>query len=411
VVSVAVSDRKRFAIGAQVRVKRPGVNGVVTQFDETPSALAEYWHTIRTAHGERREPGCNLELVPPPLTNSAIATQPRSAEQTRLLLAEIEDIRGMMPPRATIRHETSENQNWFGRVSAAIEKWNPSKSPLMREHLDLFFSNGHARETAHGLNKLLILLDQAQAELRLEITEMSNAAETPSQRRAWALLNAIYDRTHLDARPIDDVTKLDVGLTEEEARAAFNYLKDKGLLRTYEIPDAASINAAGIDAIENHQADEKRTPTPVEAADPTIGGKKVFIGHGRSLLWLKLRLFLVERLHLDCCEFAEESPAGIATTARLQSMLRESNFAFLLMTSEDTHADGTAHARENVVHEAGLFQGRLGFDRAIILLEEGCAEFSNIHGLGQIRFPAGHIEAAFEQIREVLKRERLISQA
>jgi hypothetical protein len=31
--------------------------------------------------------------------------------------------------------------------------------------------------------------------------------------------------------------------------------------------------------------------------------------------------------------------------------------------------------------------GRLGFERAIILLEDGCQEFSNIHGLGQIRFP------------------------
>jgi predicted nucleotide-binding protein len=43
----------------------------------------------------------------------------------------------------------------------------------------------------------------------------------------------------------------------------------------------------------------------------------------------------------------------------------------------------------NVVHEAGLFQGRLGFERAIILLEEGCKSFSNIEGLGQIRFPKG----------------------
>lgn len=140
----------------------------------------------------------------------------------------------------------------------------------------------------------------------------------------------------------------------------------------------------------------------------TSKGTKIFIGHGRSSLWLKLRIFLSDRLHLDLNEFNEESPAGIPTTTRLQSMLDQAQFAFLVMTSEDTHADGTAHARENVVHEAGLFQGRLGFGRAIILLEEGCAEFSNIHGLGQIRFPKGNIDAKFEEIREVLKRERLI---
>ncbi len=62
----------------------------------------------------------------------------------------------------------------------------------------------------------------------------------------------------------------------------------------------------------------------------------------------------------------------------------------------------------NVVHEAGLFQGRLGFSRAIILLEEGCEEFSNIHGLGQIRFPKGNIKAVFEDVRQLLEREKII---
>jgi hypothetical protein len=84
------------------------------------------------------------------------------------LLVEIEDTIKTMPPRATIRHETQENLAWFGRVSAAIEKWDASKSALVKECLDLFFSNGHARETRHGLTKLLTLLHQAQNDLRLE---------------------------------------------------------------------------------------------------------------------------------------------------------------------------------------------------------------------------------------------------
>ena len=49
--------------------------------------------------------------------------------------------------------------------------------------------------------------------------------------------------------------------------------------------------------------------------------------------------------------------------------------AFLVMTAEDEQPDGTLRARDNVIHEAGLFQDRLGFKRAIILLEEGCEEF------------------------------------
>jgi predicted nucleotide-binding protein len=135
----------------------------------------------------------------------------------------------------------------------------------------------------------------------------------------------------------------------------------------------------------------------------------VFIGHGRSLLWLKVKEFLVERLRLPASEFNRESTAGIATVQRLQTLLSEAQFAFLIMTAEDRREDGSLHARENVVHEAGLFQGRLGFQRAIILLEEGCEEFSNIHGLGQIRFAPGRIEEAFEPIRQVLEREGIMA--
>jgi predicted nucleotide-binding protein len=89
-------------------------------------------------------------------------------------------------------------------------------------------------------------------------------------------------------------------------------------------------------------------------------------------------------------------------------MLDEAAVAFLVLTAEDERVDGTMAARLNVVHEVGLFQGRLGFGRAIVMLEEGCEGFSNIEGLDQIRFPAGNIAASFENVRQLLESERLI---
>ena len=89
-------------------------------------------------------------------------------------------------------------------------------------------------------------------------------------------------------------------------------------------------------------------------------------------------------------------------------MLSEAEFAFLILTAEDIHLDRSLHARENVVHEVGLFQGRLGPRKAIVLLEDGCEEFSNIVGLSQIRFPRRHISATFEEIRRVLEREGVL---
>jgi predicted nucleotide-binding protein len=89
-------------------------------------------------------------------------------------------------------------------------------------------------------------------------------------------------------------------------------------------------------------------------------------------------------------------------------MLDAAAIAFLILTAEDEMADGKIQARMNVIHEAGLFQGRLGFSRAIIVLEEGCEEFSNIQGLGQLRFPKNNIKAAFHDVQLVLEREGLI---
>ncbi len=138
-------------------------------------------------------------------------------------------------------------------------------------------------------------------------------------------------------------------------------------------------------------------------------GTNVFIGHGRSNLWLELKDFVQDRLRLPWDEFNRIPVAGLTNIARLSEMLDAAAIAFLIMTAEDETVDGALQARMNVIHEAGLFQGRLGFSRSIILLEESCSEFSNIQGLGQIRFPRGNISAAFEEIRRVMEREGLVS--
>jgi hypothetical protein len=152
-------------------------------------------------------------------------------------------------------------------------------------------------------------------------------------------------------------------------------------------------------------ANPSTAPSPVQRP----AGRTVFIGHGgHSSEWLKLEKFLSHRLHLSPVEFNSTSVAGVATTERLMEMLGRADFAFLILTGEDEQGTGEFHPRLNVVHEAGLFQGKLGFKKAIILLEAGCEKFSNVHGLTDIRFPKGKIDAAFEEVRGVLEREGLI---
>jgi predicted nucleotide-binding protein len=145
-----------------------------------------------------------------------------------------------------------------------------------------------------------------------------------------------------------------------------------------------------------------------EGQKTATGGQKIFIGHGHSLVWHELQNFLQNRLQLKTDEFNRVPTAGVTISSRLEEMLKDATFAFLILTAEDEQPDGTFRPRENVIHEAGLFQGKLGFDKAILLLEETCEKFSNAAGLVHISFSPGNIKATFEQVREVLEDRKVI---
>jgi predicted nucleotide-binding protein with TIR-like domain len=77
-------------------------------------------------------------------------------------------------------------------------------------------------------------------------------------------------------------------------------------------------------------------------------------------------------------------------------------------TGEDETASGSVRARQNVVHEIGLFQSRLGFNKAILLKQLGVEDFTNVDGLQYISFAEDRIEQAFPELIRALKREGLL---
>jgi hypothetical protein len=112
----------------------------------------------------------------------------------------------------------------------------------------------------------------------------------------------------------------------------------------------------------------------------------LFIGHGPTDVWKELRDHLRDKQGFNVVAYEIGARAGHAIRDILEGMAEESSLAFLVMTGDDTTLQGELHPRLNVVREAGFFQGRLGFNRAIVLLQNGVTEFSNIHGIEQIRF-------------------------
>lgn len=179
------------------------------------------------------------------------------------------------------------------------------------------------------------------------------------------------------------------------------------MVTTYQ--DNTSISVAGptrddietVFSVFERNAERCRIPESDKPKDEV----KVFIGHGQDPQWRDLKDHLHEKHGYEIEAYEIGSRAGHTIRDILEEMMEESTFALLVMTGEDETKDGKLLARQNVVHEAGLFQGRLGFSRAIILLEEGTDEFSNIHGIQQIRFSKSKIKESFGDVLAVLKRE------
>ncbi|NOK36055.1 nucleotide-binding protein [Corallococcus exercitus] len=166
-------------------------------------------------------------------------------------------------------------------------------------------------------------------------------------------------------------------------------------------PTSESIVDQAIALAKMHVAPEP-PPSPPRPA-PATGRLKVFIGHGNSEAWWALKEFLSKRLGLEPVEFNSTPATGHTTVERLQKCLEECQLAVLVMTGEDEHPDGNLLARQNVVHEIGLFQAKLGFDKVLILVEDKCTVFSNIHGLTHHSFRRGKIGDCFEDIRAAVE--------
>jgi predicted nucleotide-binding protein len=147
---------------------------------------------------------------------------------------------------------------------------------------------------------------------------------------------------------------------------------------------------------------------PRSAQQPEKLATKIFLGHGRNSLWAKVQLHLQNDLGLEPVVWESESRSGEHVVDVLKKMLGSCGFAVIVVIGEDTTEFGSKRARQNVVHEIGLFQGRIGFERVAVLIQDGVEGFSNIDGLQRIYFPQERIEMAFHELDRMLKREGLL---
>jgi hypothetical protein len=161
----------------------------------------------------------------------------------------------------------------------------------------------------------------------------------------------------------------------------------------------------------DRRVDESRLPpVPSPPPPPPPPPPVIFIGHGKSSDWRDLKDHLHEQHGFNVEAYETGARAGHTIRDVLEGMAGRATFAILVMTGEDLvgsaeDADPQLRARQNVVHEVGLFQGSLGWDRAIVAIEEGVEPFSNLQGVNQLRFGKGKIKEVFGDVLATLRRE------
>ncbi|MCT4173044.1 nucleotide-binding protein [Elizabethkingia anophelis] len=153
------------------------------------------------------------------------------------------------------------------------------------------------------------------------------------------------------------------------------------------------------------QSDELK---PKKLDQKNLKPKKVFIGHGRSKLWARVQLYLKDDLKIESFTFESETQTSKSIIQILEDFLENSGFAILILTAEDETLEGKLRARQNVIHECGLFQGRLGFDNVVLLKQTEAEELSNLAGLQYIPFNEENIEQTFYELQRKLKKSGLI---
>ncbi len=129
----------------------------------------------------------------------------------------------------------------------------------------------------------------------------------------------------------------------------------------------------------------------------------IFISHGQNPEWFAVQRFIENRFDSPVYSFESAPWGGHEVSQALSNYLERCGLSVCVLTAEDSAADGRQLARQSVIHEVGLFQGRHGFDRVVLLVEEGCDFVPEAAVPYTIYFPRNRINHAFYQLAEIIE--------
>lgn len=147
--------------------------------------------------------------------------------------------------------------------------------------------------------------------------------------------------------------------------------------------------------------------TESDSVEKPINENCIFIGHSRSELWTKLKTFLEDELYVNTITYESEQKADDSITSVSEKQLSSVTFAILILTL-DEKKENKIGAIQKIIYEAGLFQGKIGFKKVLILQQQEVEEQPNLRSMEYIKFDKKNIEQSFDEISRVLRDKNII---
>lgn len=96
----------------------------------------------------------------------------------------------------------------------------------------------------------------------------------------------------------------------------------------------------------------------------------VFIGHGHHLLWTRVALHLLEDYNIKSVYYENQCRVDVSIDDTIEEFLQNNKIKFAIFTlmKEDETADSNKRARQNVIHELGIFRSRLNSKRVAMIV-------------------------------------------
>jgi sugar/nucleoside kinase (ribokinase family) len=140
--------------------------------------------------------------------------------------------------------------------------------------------------------------------------------------------------------------------------------------------------------------------------------RRVLLAHGESEDWEEVYRFLTQSCNLDVLDFDGEIGRTNSETlvTALSNSVEECGFAVCIL-AERTVDNATVRASQSVVQQAGIFQGRYGFGRVALLVQEGCEVLSNVAGIIRLDYRAGAVDRTFIELEQMFVREGVMPAA